>query len=211
MENRITVTGIIVSVKPETRNGAAGTITVAVKTAYRVITDGHGGNAVRDDYLVFEYNDKTKTKDIAKTFAKNDHVYIIGHAASYMKGERGKTSKECCNLYIDTISPTRTEYKRSFGKDGGHYPQDFCSFCVEGIVETITLQGEGAILRLNASEDGRGNFLNFIAYGKYADTVRNLNPGDTVCICARIRTLPFNKPTKSRDFHQFRITAIDKK
>lgn len=208
MVNKLTATGVVVGIRPY-KNGR-GTITVAVKTAFRIMKNKQGENVARDDYLVFNYNDQSEPKDIATKFKKGDHVQIVGHTASFLKENEQSSSTEIINFYVDSIEPAVTEFEKTFGVKGGHYPSDEVALCAEGIIAGISAIGRTSVLvRLNLSNNGRRNFINVLAYDEYAEMIKQCKIGDSVCFCAQIRTLD-EEVRGNRDFNQFRITGLAK-
>lgn len=206
MVNRLTATGVIVGTRSY-KNGS-GTITVAVKTAFRIIKNSQGENAVRDDYLVFNYNSQSKPDDIATRFKKGDHVQITGHTASFIRANEKNAGTEIINFYIDTIEPTTTEFEKTFGVAGGHYPADAVALCAEGVIVGITTLNNAAVLmRLNLSDNKRKNYINVLAYDKYAEMAKQCKIGDSVCFSAQIKTLD-EDVRNGRDFNQFRLTGL---
>ena len=208
MINKVTATGSVVAIKKF--GAASGRITIAQKINYRIRKDGHGENAVRDDYLIFQYNASSNIKDVIDTLRTGDHVEIEGHVNSYLKRNEDGSTKECVNLYLDSIKPEETEFYKTFGIPGGHYPQDANALCIEGKIEALVMRGSMINLRLNASDENKTNLITLMAGNRFVNEVKRFSIGDRVYIGAMIKTQPITEQSDRRDYNQFTITAIAK-
>lgn len=209
MTNRLTVSGMVVAVR-RTNDKKRGNMTVAVKSAYRVRKDGKGENEVRDDYVVLHFNESTGVDELDK-FKAGDHVKAVAHAASFLRtDEKTNTRTEIVNFYIDSIEPLETEFTSTFGAKGGHYPADELCLCVEGVIEGMTMIGtSGVSIRLNiADKAGRKNYINAVAFGPLAGSVRKSAIGDQICASLQVRTATVEERRPDRDFNSFRITGF---
>lgn len=204
MINRITATGTLVAIKAfENGNGS---ITLATKTAYRV----RGKDSVRDDYIVFNINDEKLIKNIRNRFKVGNHVNVSGTVHSYIRFNDGST-KEIVNFYADSVEPLITDYEKTFGYPGGHYPQDTQSICLEGTIDSISRIGSGVLIRLNISDE-KPNYITIMAYDALAKKAEEFSLNDRVCICTRVTTTTFSGETKTykTDYNRFYMTAIDR-
>jgi hypothetical protein len=207
MINRISATGRIVGIKPSS-NGISGTITVAVKTVYRILIRGQGENTARDNYLVFNYSGHNQTVNGTERFKKGDHVHVTGHVTSFVRSSGERPQTEIVNFYLDTIEVLRTDFEKTFGISGGHYPSDNVSLCAEGRIAGInTLNNNGLILRIDLSGGDNRNFINILVYDALAQIAKTYSIGDDICFCAQVRTLN-KEERKERDWNQFRVTGL---
>lgn len=210
MTNRLTVSGMVVAVR-QTSDKKRGSVTVAIKSAYRVRKEGKGENEVRDDYVVLHFNENTGSGDIALKFKAGDHVKVVAHAASFLRNdEKNNTRTEIVNFYIDSIEPLETEFANTFGVKGGHYPSDDLCLCIEGVIEGMTIIGNsGVSVRLNIGEKGgRRNYINAAAFGPVAEIVKRSAIGDQICASLQVRTTDTKDRRPDRDFNSFRITGF---
>lgn len=210
MTNKLTVSGMIVAVR-QTNDKKRGSVTVAVKSAYRVRKDGKGENEVRDDYVVLNFNESTGFGDLASRFKTGSHVKAVAHAASFIRNdEKNNTRIEIVNFYLDSIEPLETEFTKTFGVQGGHYPADELCLCVEGTIEGMTIIGStGVSVRINIAEkNGRRNYINAAAFGPVAKLVKQSAIGDQICASMQLRTAVGDERRADRDFNSFRITGF---
>lgn len=213
MINRVTATGCVVSIRNFDQK--YGLITVAEKTTYRAMRDGKVEDVVRDDYIVFQFNEQTKPKsmEVINNLKKGDRVTILAKVNSYLKRNEDGSTKECTNFYIESIKLEETEFSKLFGVKGGYGGQDSVSLCIEGIMQTVSAIEDQVFVTLNASENGNVNILDFSARGKAADMVKKIPVGERVYIDAIIRTRKItdtNPENERRDFNRLFIMNIIK-
>lgn len=213
MINRVTATGCVVSIRKFDQK--YGFITIAVKTMYRTMRDGKAEDVVRDDYIVFQFNERTKQKsmEVIDSLKEGDRVTILAEANSYLKRNEDGSTKECTNFYIKSIKLEETEFSKLFGVKGGYGGQDSASLCIEGIMQSVSAIEGQVFVTLNASEKEKVNILVFAARGKVADMVKKIPVGERVYIDAIIRTRKIadtNPKNEKRDFNRLIIMNIVK-
>lgn len=214
MINRVTATGCVVSIRNFDQK--YGLITVAEKTTYRAMRDGKVEDVVRDDYIVFQFNEQTKPKsmEVINNLKKGDRVTIIAKVNSYLKRNEDGSTKKCINFYIKSIKLEETEFSKLFGVKGGYSGgQDSVSLCIEGIMQTVSAIEDQVFVTLNASEDENVNILDFSARGKAADMVKKIPVGERVYIDAIIVTRKItdtNPENERRDYNRLFIMNIIK-
>lgn len=202
MINIITANGTIASVKPTAEN--CGTVTVRVCMAYKSM--GKGENIVAENYLIFNYNKTTRTKDISSSFREGQHVYVTGSLdCSVRKYEDGR-SKSVLVMHMITMEPIETEFYKVFGMEGGHYPQDSQNICLEGMIHSIEDNGNERILKLSISEN-QNRYIRLHVYRWKFNELEKFRTGDRVCVCAYDKTsLP--DPTGSCAYDNLCVTAV---
>ncbi|MCI5516160.1 MAG: hypothetical protein MR427_01535 [Roseburia sp.] len=213
MINRVTATGCVVSIRNFDQK--YGLITVAEKTTYRAMRDGKVEDVVRDDYIVFQFNEQTKPKsmEVINNLKKGDRVTISAKVNSYLKRNEDGSTKKCTNFYIESIKLEETEFSKLFGVKGGYSRQDSVSLCIEGIMQTVSAIEDQVFVTLNASENGNVNILDFSARGKAADMVKKIPVGERVYIDAIIVTRKItdtNPENERRDYNRLFIMNIIK-
>jgi hypothetical protein len=209
MVNRVTVTGTVLGIK-QNSDGVSGSYTVVARTIYGVVKAGKKSSAVRDNLLVFNYNSAAKLPSGAANVKKFDHVRVTGHVNSFVRINKNNVPMEVRNLYLDSMEKVTTEFEKTFGVPGGHYPADDISMCAEGTIVGVRVTASNSVeLTVNmADKDAKKkNNISFVLFDAMAEEAKKCALGDKVCFSATIRYLDDDE-RNGRDMYQFRVTGF---
>lgn len=213
MLNKFIAVGTITSVKPTNKEKTAGRLTMAVKTAHRVYTEGKGQNEATDDYFILNFSDRQSSpKGIATQFKAGDRVTVHGFVETFRTyGTKTKDRPdEVSRFTLVEIKHEETEFEQAFGIAGGQHSADDAVLLIEGTVESLAVIGrQGLRVRIGVTTPNGTSYVNAVAYNAQATALKKLSVGSVACLSIQPRTLSMETARKRRvDFTQYRITGV---